>query len=118
AVIQILAEASRGLLGAQVAVRSGDHARVDLDRRGRAHGPHLALLKDAQQLHLQAERHVADLVEEDRPPVRALEEALVVANRARERALHVAEELAFEKRFGERAAVERDEGARAPRARM
>ena len=59
---------------------------------------------------------VPDFVEEERAFVRLLEASLAVADGAGERAAHVAEELGFEQRFGNRAAVERDEPVRAPRA--
>ena len=60
------------------------------------------------------ERDVADLVQEDGPAARELEAADAVAHRARERALHVAEELALEEVARERAAVH---GHERPRAR-
>ena len=40
-------------------------------------------LEHAQQLDLQVERHLGDLVEEQRAAVRALEEAVVLAHRRR-----------------------------------
>ena len=52
---------------------------------------------------------VPDLVEEQRALVRLLEPALPIADRAGERAAHMAEQLGFEQRLGNRAAVERDE---------
>ena len=54
------------------------------------------LLQDAQELHLEVQRHLADLVEEQRAAVRRLEAAHAVAHRAGERAAHVAEQLALE----------------------
>ena len=57
-----------------------------------------------------AGRDLANLVEEERPAVGLLEAALAPADRARERALLVAEELALEERLGERRAVELHEG--------
>ena len=57
-----------------------------------------------------------DFVEEQRALVRLLEPSLPVADGAGERAAHVAEELRLEQRFGNRAAVERDEPMRAARA--
>src|SRR5882762_8228514 len=69
--------------------RSGgsDDARVDDDGLGRADGPDLAALERAQELGLQAWRHLADLVEQERPAMGFLEQALLVRGRARERAL-------------------------------
>ena len=86
-----------------------DDAHVDFDGAARADRPHLAFLQHAQQLDLQRRRHLADFVEEHRAGVRGLEHALGVGDRAGERALDVAEELGFEQRFGERAAVDRHE---------
>ena len=57
-----------------------------------------------------------DFVEEQRALVRLLEPALPVADGAGERAAHVAEQLRLEQRLRNRAAVERDEPVRAPRA--
>ena len=70
------------------------------------------LLDGAQQLDLQAERQVADLVEEDGAAARALEESFLVADRAGERAAQMAEELALEQVLGNRAAIDRQEDAR------
>jgi hypothetical protein len=56
------------------------------------------------------ERYVADLVEEERVPVRAREEPPVIRDRAGEGALLVTEELALEERLGDGAAVDGDEG--------
>ena len=54
----------------------------------------LAFLQHAQQLRLHRQRHVADLVEEQRPAVRLLELAEMTRGRAGERALLVPEQLA------------------------
>src|SRR5262249_27462446 len=70
----------------QVPVRRGHDARVDLDRLLTADALDLALLEDAQELRLHRERHVADLVEEERASARALELAAALLRRARERA--------------------------------
>ena len=74
-----------------------------------------ALLQKAQQLDLQSERQIADFVEEERPAVGRLDLADGLFRRARERALFVPEELAFEQRFGNRRAVDRDEPVALPR---
>ena len=71
----------------------------------------VARLEHAQQAHLQVERHLGDLVEEQRAAVRALEEAVVLARRAGEAALLVAEQLALDQVRRDRAAVDREEGA-------
>jgi len=67
-------------------------------------------LEDAEHLGLGAERHVADLVEEERALVAALEFAHVGPVRARERPALVAEQLALEERLGDGRAVDGHEG--------
>ena len=74
------------------------------------------LLEHAQQLHLQRQRQLADLVEEERAAVGRLEETRLVADGAGEGALHVAEELGLEQVLRDRRAVDRDEGARSARS--
>jgi hypothetical protein len=107
AVVQVRAEPPCFDLERQVAVGRGDDPHVDLT--GRSRRPRtLALLQRAQQLGLQRERHLADLVEQQRAAVgRAKKPSL--ARRAGERALLVAEQLALEQRLGDRRAVDRDE---------
>ena len=61
---------------AQLDVGRRDDPDVDLDRFHAAEPHELAFLDDAQQLGLGLERNVADLVEENRPLVGELEEAL------------------------------------------
>src|SRR5260221_4596682 len=66
------------------------------------------LLEHAQEFGLQAERQLADLVEEQRAAVGHLEAAGFLLGGAGERALLVAEQLALDQRLGERRAVDRD----------
>ena len=68
-----------------------------------------------EQLRLEAERHLADLVEHQRALGRLLELARLVAIRAGERAALVAEELGLEQLFRERRAVDLQEVARRAR---
>ena len=75
-------------------------------------GSKVLVLEDAQQLHLQVGAHVADLVEEDACPSSASEKRPSrLADRVREGAPDVAEELGFEQLLGNRAAVHGDEHA-------
>jgi hypothetical protein len=68
---------------------------------------------------LQIERHFGDLVEQQRAAVRAFEHTFAGAQRAREAATLVAEQLGFDERRGDRRAVDRDERlARARTHRM
>ncbi len=73
-------------------------------------------MDEAQQLGLQARRQIADLVEEERAPFGNLDAAGLIAQRVREGALGVAEELAREELLSEGGAVHGDEGSIAPGA--
>src|SRR5438552_3276368 len=115
-VIEVLAEAPRPDAGLQVLVGRSDQADVHPDRRVTADALHFLLLDRAQELRLGLERHVADLVEEERAAVRGLELALAPGDRAGERAPLVAEELALDELLAERRAVHLDERLRAARA--
>ena len=68
-------------------------------------------LEDAEELGLRVERHVADLVEEERAAVGQLDEAGLVPVRAGEGAAPVAEELALQEVVRDGRAVDRLEGA-------
>ena len=65
-----------------------------------------AVLEHAQQLGLHAEGHLADLVEEERPPAGQLEPPLLLPVGAGERAALVAEELALQQLLGQGGAVD------------
>ena len=80
----------------QVAVGGGDHADVDSGRFGRADSLEFALLQDPQQLGLQFRIEFADLVEKQRSAVGQFEAAHLVGDRAGERSLDVAEQLALD----------------------
>src|SRR5262252_10944097 len=73
----------------------------------------LALLQHPQQLHLKRSAHRPDLVEEESAAMRLLESALPVADGAGKRPSDMTEELGFEQRFGNGAAVQRDESLEA-----
>ena len=93
----------------QVPVGRRHDANVDRHLLRAAHGPHGPLLKHAQQLRLQRHGHVADLIEEERPPRRLLEQTRARLLRIRECPAHVAEELRLEQRLRDRGAVDRHE---------
>ena len=77
--------------------------------------PHAA--QDAEEPHLRGVRQLADLVEEQRPAVGALEPALARRDRAGERAALVAEQLAVDQLGRDRAAVDaHHRSVAAPRA--
>ena len=94
----------------------GHDPHVDLEGAVAAHPLELALLEEAQQLHLDRGGDVADLVEEEGPAVGGLEPARARVDGAGERPLLVAEQLALEEGLGERRAGHLDEGLVAPRA--
>src|SRR5687768_9758332 len=99
----------------QILVRSADDPQVDLERGLRAEGYHLLLLQHAQQARLQPHGHVADLIEEQRA-ARGLQDLAFhpLLARARECARAIAEQLAFDQRFGDRRAIECNERHRRP----
>src|SRR5262245_43964853 len=74
------------------------------------------LLQHAQQLGLHLQADVADLVEEERPPVGGLEPADLVADGAGEGALDVPEQLALQEPGRQGGAVDLDEGLARPGA--
>ena len=114
AVEQVLAElALRDHLG-QILIGGGDDAHRRLELFDAAQPAELPLLQHAQQLHLHHRRHLADFVEEQRALLGRFDQPLLVGARAGERAFHVAEELRFEQRLRQRAAVERHERTIAP----
>ena len=91
AVVEILAERAFFERGAQVAVGGGDQADIHFERFRAAEPLEFALLQDAQQLHLDGGRHVADFVEEQRAFVGQLEFSGLARSGAGEGALLVAE---------------------------
>ena len=114
-VIEVLAEATFPDQRGHVAVRGGDDSHVHRNRHRASDALDLVLLQRAQDLALQRKTHVADLVEQQRAAVRALEAPDLASGRAGERSSFVTEELAFEQVLGDRGAVERDEGSCAAR---
>ncbi len=114
--VEIGAEALLAHLRAQIPVGSADDGDVDGDLAAAAHGADLAHLEHAEELRLQVEGQLAELVEEQRPSVRGLEEPGPAAHRPGEGPAHVPEELAREHLPGEPRAVHRDQRPRAPAA--
>ena len=116
AVVEILAETSGADFVAEIFVRRGDEPQIDAQVFATAEPGEGALLDEAQQLRLDGGRDVGDFIEEKRAAVGAFEVAGARGQRAGEGAFFVAEEFALEQLLGQRAAVERDERAVAPRA--
>src|SRR5690606_27563267 len=107
---EVLAKALLGDRLLEILVRRRDDPDVDVDRLVVPEPPDLAFLDGPQQLRLERRRRLGDLVEEERPAVRLLEEALARADGAGERAAHVTEELALEQRLADGRAVDGHEG--------
>src|SRR5205085_250106 len=108
-IVKIFTKTAGGYFFLEILVRGADEADVDLFRRGSTDGKEPPFFQNSEELHLRLERRLADLVEHERPVVGDLEEALLVLVSSRERALHVAEQLALQERLRESAAVHRHE---------
>ena len=102
----------------EIAIGGGDQARVGADGARTAQPLELALLQHAQQLGLQLQRNLAHLVQEHGAAMRQLEAADALRDGAGERALLVAEHLAFQQAGGNGGAVQLDEGALPARAEV
>src|SRR5262249_16867279 len=85
----------------QVTVRGRDQAYVGADGFVAADALESLILEQAQHLGLQSQRHVADLVQEQRAAADLLELADAAAVGAGEGALLVAEQLALQQRLGD-----------------
>ena len=110
--IEVLAESRRRRALRQIAMRRRHDAGTEGDGRLAADASEAAVLDQPQQLCLQRQRHVADLIEEQRALARPLGIAEMALLGAREGALLVAEDLALEKLRRDRGAVDRDERLR------
>ena len=112
AVVKVFAEIALPDLLAQVLVRGGDDAYVDLDVLVAAYAADPVFLKRPQHLGLRRQRHVADLVHEQRAAVGLFELAPSLLDGRGEGAAFVAEEFAFDQFRGDRRAVDLDERSR------
>src|SRR5205807_7871884 len=111
AVVEVLAELATVHRLLQMAIRGGDHARVDLDHRVAPDAREAKVLEHVEELGLENERQLRDLVQVDRALVRVLELPRFPPVRAREGALLVAEELGLEQPGRDRGTVDLDERA-------
>ena len=108
-VVEILAKVAPGDLVEKLAVARRDHAGVDADRLGVTDPLELALLENAEELHLELGGRGIDLVEEDRAGVGRLEAAGPVGDRPGERSADMPKQLALEEALGEGPAVDAHE---------
>ena len=113
---QVRAEAALAHHRAEVPVRGGDHPNVDLHRSSPSDPRDLSLLEKSEQFRLDIQRQLANLVEEEAPPVGILELSATRAHGPRKGTAFVAEDLALEERHGHGGAVDHDKGTGRPRA--
>ena len=113
---QVFAEGPRGDRRLEVAVGRRDQPDVGRPGPGLADPLVLPLLEEPQELGLEGRGEVADLVEEERPPLGAATLPGDVADGAGEGAPGVAEEVALEQLGAEARAAHRDERAVGPLA--
>src|SRR5208282_82321 len=95
----------------QVLVRRRHNANVGLDWRPPAHGRILALLQDPQQTRLRLDRHVANVVEEQRSAFGLFKASDGASRRPGEGTLLMAKELAFDQIPRNSRHIDGDEGA-------
>jgi len=116
AIEKIFAELLGGDHGAEIAMRRGDHADVDLTGLQRTEALDLLILQGAEQFALRRQGHVANFVEKEGAVVGVLKQADLILGRPGKGTFDVAEQLAFKQRFDEGRTVQRNErtlGARA-----
>src|SRR4051794_37750718 len=108
-VVQVLAERSGGHCLFEVDAGSGDDANIGPNRARVTDGRVLVELQNAQELHLQGQRELADLVEIERSSAGLREPAELAGMRSCEGAPSMAEQLAVQESLGDCAAVHGDE---------
>ncbi len=105
---QIFAELFGGNGLHDVAVGRGDEADIDAQFLRAADAREAAVFQKPQQLGLKRLAHVGDFIEKNRAAIGFLDATEFLFERAGERAFFVAEQFAFQKRFGNRGAVDAD----------
>src|SRR5689334_16811964 len=100
AMIKVLTETALTHQAEQIDIGGRDDAYVHLDCFGAAKAHEFAFLNNAQQLGLSFQTDSGYLVEENRALISHLEKTFLGSDRARECALHVAEQLRFEQVHG------------------
>ena len=108
-IVQVLAERLLADGLEQIAVGGGDDPDIDFPRGRPADSVELVFLQDAEQLRLRLEGELADLVEEDRPPIGELKPADSPGDGAGEGPLLMTEKLALDEPGGKCRAVELDQ---------
>jgi hypothetical protein len=114
--VQVLAEAPIGDGMLQVRVRGGDNSHVALDFLPAANAHEGLVLEKSEDFHLNRERQISNLVQEQSAFFRIFNKTFALHVSAGERSLFMAEKLALEQIFGNRAAVDGDERPIFPQA--
>ena len=105
-VIEVRTESARLRLRGQLPVRGGDDAHIYANRFVVAHALKLAALHKTQQLRLQPQRHLANLIQKQRAPVRGFDAAGAALHGAGKCAARVPKQLGLKQRFRNRRAVD------------
>ncbi len=93
-IVEVFAECLLGHHAHEIAIRRRDQPKIDLPRGYGPDAGHFLFLQNPQKLYLRVERHVPDLVEEERAAVGQLEQShLAVLVRAGKGPGRVAEKL-------------------------
>jgi hypothetical protein len=100
----------------QVAVCGGDDAHVYISYARNPDFLDLALLDEAEQLHLQFQRHFADFVQEQRAAICQLNFASFICKRAGEGALDMSKQLGLQEVLRNGTIVDCDERLALPAA--
>src|SRR4030095_9528404 len=98
AMVEVLAESPGANRGGQILTRRRQHPRVGRFGASAAEAPDRMILERLEQLGLEAVRHEANLVEEDRAAMRDLQKTSLGLLRVREGSTLEPEELRFEQR--------------------
>src|ERR1019366_7792360 len=114
-VVQIFAKLSLANQGQQVRVGGGDDAGSQAHDFRAAQALQFFLLQEAEQLGLEAQRHLADFVEEQRASLRRLDSSRVGLHGSGKRAPCVSEQFGFEQGLRDGGTIDHCE--RAPSAR-
>src|SRR5206468_1587523 len=93
----------------EVAVRGRDQPEIDFDNIVGADSTNFLVLNDAQQFHLKGQCRLGNFIEKHSTAVGAFEESLSQSGCAGKRAALVPIQFAFEKGFGQRAAIDHNE---------
>ena len=114
-VIQIFSESSEPYRFAEIFIRCGNNAHIDVDNAVAADPQHFFFLDNAQKLQLQRFAHAFDLIEKKRTAVCEFEKSHFAAFfRTRKSAFFIAKQFAFHKAVGNGSTVDRDERISVP----